>query len=108
VVFGHGPHVTRAVELYKERFITYSLGNFCTYGYFSLNGHNGIAPMIELSLNQKGEFLNGKIYPIKQVKPGGPFIDNDKSAIKEIKELTESDFPETPLIIQDDGKILSK
>ncbi|MEM6380719.1 MAG: CapA family protein, partial [Bacteroidota bacterium] len=26
VVFGHGPHVTRAVDIYKDRFIAYSLG----------------------------------------------------------------------------------
>ena len=32
IVFGHGPHVTRAAELYKDRFIIYSLGNFATYG----------------------------------------------------------------------------
>jgi len=108
LVFGHGPHVTRAVELYKERFIAYSLGNFCTYGYFNLKGHNGIAPMIEVNVNKKGEFLNGKIYPIKQIKLEGPFIDKDKSAINDIKELTESDFPETPLIIQNDGKILKR
>jgi len=36
IVFGHGPHVTRAVEVYKKRFIIYSLGNFCTYGRFKL------------------------------------------------------------------------
>ena len=34
IVFGHGPHVTRAVDIYKNRFIIYSLGNFCTYGPF--------------------------------------------------------------------------
>ena len=26
IVFGHGPHVTRALELYQDRFIIYSLG----------------------------------------------------------------------------------
>ena len=31
IVFGHGPHVTRAMEIYKDRLICYSLGNFCTY-----------------------------------------------------------------------------
>ncbi|KKK93514.1 hypothetical protein LCGC14_2692140, partial [marine sediment metagenome] len=36
VVFGHGPHVTRAAEIYKDRFIIYSLGNFCTYRRFNL------------------------------------------------------------------------
>ena len=28
IIFGHGPHVTRAIEVYKDRFIAYSLGNF--------------------------------------------------------------------------------
>jgi poly-gamma-glutamate capsule biosynthesis protein CapA/YwtB (metallophosphatase superfamily) len=28
VVIGHGPHVPRAVEVYRGRFIAYSLGNF--------------------------------------------------------------------------------
>ena len=36
VVLGHGPHVTRAVEVYKNKFIAYSLRNFCTRGTFSL------------------------------------------------------------------------
>ena len=30
IVIGHGPHVVRAVELYNNKFIAYSLGNFCT------------------------------------------------------------------------------
>ncbi len=47
VIFGHGPHITRAVEVYNERFIAYSLGNFCTYGRFNLSGPNGIAPVIK-------------------------------------------------------------
>ena len=28
IVLGHGPHVTRAVEVYKGKFIAYSMGNF--------------------------------------------------------------------------------
>ena len=32
IVFGHGPHVVRGIEVYKDRFVSYSLGNFCTYG----------------------------------------------------------------------------
>ncbi len=44
IVFGHGPHVTRAVELYKNRIIVYSLGNFLTYARFNLKSHKGIAP----------------------------------------------------------------
>ena len=34
IIIGHGPHVPRAIEVYKERFIAYSLGNFATYARF--------------------------------------------------------------------------
>ncbi|MCU0702235.1 MAG: CapA family protein, partial [Myxococcaceae bacterium] len=36
VVIGHGPHVLRGMEVYQGRLIAYSLGNFATYGRFSL------------------------------------------------------------------------
>ena len=26
IIFGQGPHVTRSIEVYKDRFISYSLG----------------------------------------------------------------------------------
>ena len=48
VVFGHGPHVTRALEFYRDRLICYSLGNFATYRRFNLSGPNGIAPIVKV------------------------------------------------------------
>lgn len=50
VVFGHGPHVARAMEVYKEHFIAYSLGNFCTPYGISLSGISGFAPLLELQI----------------------------------------------------------
>ncbi len=52
IVFGHGPHITRAIEVYKKRFIAYSLGNFCTYGRFNLRGKRGFAPIIKVNLKK--------------------------------------------------------
>lgn len=108
VVFGHGPHVTRAVELYKGRFIAYSLGNFCTYGRFSLNGPAGFAPIIKVFINEKGEFEKGEITPIYQQKSHGPKIDPQKRAIAKIKELTKADFPDTGLEISSNGIITKR
>ncbi|MDQ6610118.1 MAG: CapA family protein, partial [Bacteroidota bacterium] len=70
VVFGHGPHVTRAVDLYKDRFIIYSLGNFATYGRFNLKGEAGIAPMVKVFVDKEGRFLKGEIIAIKQAGEG--------------------------------------
>ncbi|MCP4113335.1 MAG: CapA family protein [Desulfobacteraceae bacterium] len=108
IVLGHGPHVARAVELYKNRFIAYSLGNFCTYGRFSLRGPNGIAPIIKVHLDHSGKFKTGRIYSFKQEKGKGPEPDPANRAVKEIRKLTAHDFPKTNLIIQDNGRILRK
>jgi hypothetical protein len=105
VIFGHGPHVTRAIEVYNDRFIAYSLGNFCTYARFNLSGPNGIAPIVKLQVNRDGEFLSGKIFPIKQIGSGMPIIDPQKAAIFKIRELTHIDIPESKIVIDDNGII---
>ena len=108
VVFGHGPHVTRAIEVYKGRFIGYSLGNFCTYGKFNLSGPNGIAPVIRLNVDPRGKFLSGRIIPVYQIYYGGVKIDPEKRVIKKIRELTEQDFPESIIDISENGEISYK
>ncbi|MEO9851455.1 MAG: CapA family protein [Reichenbachiella sp.] len=105
VVFGHGPHVSRAIEVYKDRFITYSLGNFCTYGRFNLKGVNGVAPIVKIETDATGKFLQGKLISIYQPGAGGPKIDPKRRAISVIRELTKKDFPESNLLIDDSGFI---
>lgn len=108
VIFGHGPHITRAVEVYKERFIAYSLGNFCTYGRFNLSGPNGIAPVIKLDVDTSGKFLSGRIIPVYQSYSGGVRIDPAKRVIQKIRDLTSADFPESVIMINDNGDISYK
>ena len=104
VLLSHGPHVSRAVEVYKNRFIAYSLGNFCTYERFNLRGIKGLAPILELELDKKtGSFLSGKIISAKQIDGIYPFLDKTNAAFKEIKKLTLTDFPENKLTFNDDG-----
>jgi len=105
VVFGHGPHVTRAIEVYRERFIGYSLGNFCTYGRFNLSGPNGIAPVMRLNVCTDGRFGSGRIIPVFQTYNGGVRIDPDKRVIRKIRDLTDLDFPESVVIISENGDI---
>jgi poly-gamma-glutamate capsule biosynthesis protein CapA/YwtB (metallophosphatase superfamily) len=109
IVFGHGPHVTRAMELYKDRLICYSLGNFATYDRFSLTAESGVAPLAKVSITPQGEFVQAQITPIKQVGEGIPHIDYSKKwATKILQQLTAQDFPNTPLSISDDGLVLKK
>ncbi len=94
VVLGHGPHVTRAIDCYKGRFITYSMGNFCTYRKFNLKGVNGVAPLFELKLTRKGVFVEGNVISTKQLGEGGPLLDESFGAFEQIKLLTTADIPE--------------
>ena len=108
VVLGHGPHVTRGSEVYKGRFITYSMGNFCTYGRFSLKGPNGMAPLFSLDLLPDGRFAGGWIVPVKQYGEGGPVLDPNGDVIRDIAELSRLDFNGAGLEVRPDGRLLPK
>ncbi|MGM0474764.1 MAG: CapA family protein [Bacteroidota bacterium] len=106
VVFGHGPHVTRAMELYRGRMIFYSLGNFCTYRRFNLRGPNGIAPIVKVRMDRRGNFISGEVIPVIQPGEGGPRIDPAKRVIHTMRMLTETDFPDQSLAFSADGSIV--
>ena len=105
IILGHGPHVTRAIEIYKDRFIAYSLGNFCTINNIKIQGVNGIAPIVELVIDIDGRFISGKIHPTKQLYKSGVVLDDDNSVIKLMQQLILKDFPESKITITDDGMI---
>ncbi len=108
IVFGHGPHVTRAVELYKDRIIAYSLGNFCTYGRFNLDGIRGLAPILKVFVDKSGKFDSAKIFATRQTYYSPVKNDSKNRVIKEMQKLTSKDFPETNLVIKDDGTVVKK
>lgn len=105
IIFGHGPHVTRAIEVYNERFIAYSLGNFCTYRGISVSGVNGLAPIIKVFTDRTGKFLYGKIIPTYQTYDTGVRIDPQNQVIRRVQELTKKDFPESQIRIDEKGLI---
>jgi poly-gamma-glutamate capsule biosynthesis protein CapA/YwtB (metallophosphatase superfamily) len=105
IIFGHGPHVTRAVEVYNNRFIAYSLGNFCTYRGISVNGVNGISPIVKVFVDKMGNFFKAQIIPTYQTYATGVRIDEQKQVIRKIQELTKKDFSDSPTHIDDNGLI---
>jgi cell wall-associated NlpC family hydrolase len=108
IVFGHGPHVVRAAELYKDRFIIYSMGNFCTAGDFNISGISGYAPVVKVFTDREGKFVKGQIFSFLQKDKTGPVPDDNHSAAREIRRLTELDFPQTNLTVSDSGLIERK
>lgn len=106
IVFGHGPHVTRAIEVYKNRFIAYSLGNFCTYGGINVAGINGWAPIIKVYASATGEFLKARITSTYQTPRAAVKIDSQNQVLQRIRQLTREDFPESTIEIDDAGWVL--
>jgi hypothetical protein len=105
IVFCHGPHIPRAIEVYRGRFIAYSLGNFWTYGRFNLRGNSGLAPIAALEVARDGSLASARIVSARQDRPGGPYHDPDGAAARRIAELTARDFPESGIAIAPDGTV---
>jgi len=105
IVLGNGPHVSRALEKYKDRLIAYSLGNFCTYKSVSVAGVCGMAPLLKVKLNKKGEFISGNIVAFRQTHENGLVRDTLNRVAHRIRSLTEKDFPNSGLEVSDDGEI---
>ena len=103
LVIGHGPHVPRALELYKNRLIAYSLGNFLTYQGIRISGDYGIAPILTVTLSADGQFKDGQIISARQYRPEGTQLDKANKAAKMIKQLTLDDFPETAIQFYENG-----
>jgi poly-gamma-glutamate capsule biosynthesis protein CapA/YwtB (metallophosphatase superfamily) len=105
LLLGSGPHVVRAMEIYKGKLIAYSLGNFATYGPFNLNAENGLTMVLEAHLAADGTFLRGKAYAVKQDKPGGPKLDPEMKILPVLRSLSSGDFKETAISVGPQGEL---
>ena len=81
VVIGHGPHVLRAMELYKGKLIAYSLGNFCGYRAFSVRSiYSRTSAILDIVIDEVGNFVRGKLVPLRLDQQARPRLDPEKHA----------------------------
>ena len=106
LVLGHGPHVLRPMELYRDRLIAYSLGNFATYYGISVTGVRGLAAIAMVRVDDDGRFLHGHIEPTIQLRPAGPSLDPQRQAVEELRWRTEQSFPWGELAVTKDGALV--
>lgn len=104
LVLGHGPHVVRGMEVYKDRLIVYSLGNFAFYR-FPFNAVTGLSLILETNIGPDGEFLSGKIHPLIQQGQDGPRPDKNSTVISVVRQLSKEDFGPTAVNVAADGTI---
>lgn len=106
MVIGHGPHVLRAMEVYRGKLIAYSLGNFLTYGLFNLKGPNSVSVILKARIDPtSGNLIDGKLVPVRLVNGGIPEIDPTGEGIRHIKDLTGTDIQPPSIVIEDNGTI---
>ncbi len=99
LVFGHGPHVPRGMEVYKGRLIAYSLGNFATHGAFNVKGPGGLGLVLEVVLLEDGTLEGFRLHSTRQDKGTEAWTlgistepDPAEGARKLVERLSKEDF----------------
>ena len=108
LVLGHGPHVPRGMEIYKNKLIAYSLSNFATPYGFNLRQPMNLGFILQVELdNFTGDLKGGEIIPTIQAKRPSIFlkVDEKRKVIPVLQNLSIEDFS-SPLQILDSGELL--
>ncbi|HEY4941377.1 MAG TPA: CapA family protein [Rhizomicrobium sp.] len=93
IVIGQGPHVPRALEVYRGHLIAYSLGNFWTYAGVQTYAVSGMGPVLEAWVAPDGAIAGFTIHSTRQAGLGVPHLDPLDEASRYMLYLTKSDFP---------------
>jgi hypothetical protein len=105
-VVGHGPHVLRGIEYYREKPIVYSLGNFLTYRGFNLEGPLGQTGVLRLEAGPDRHWRRVRFAPMSQLPGKGPAPDSTGAVLELVRTLSREDFGVAAARVQEDGEIL--
>jgi hypothetical protein len=90
LVLGHGPHVPRAIEVYRGKLIAYSLGNFAVYSMFNLKGPSGLGYVLRAELDpETGDVIRFRTPSVALRHPGIPVPDPSGKAEALLRKLSE-------------------
>ncbi len=92
LVLGSGPHVLRAMEIYRGRLIAYSLGNFSGFHNFATEGVLGASAVLHVTLDPDGAFRSGRIASVRLVEAGQPVPDPSGEGARIIAQLSREDL----------------
>ncbi len=104
-VVGHGPHVLRGVEFYRGIPVAYSLGNFLTYGAFSLEGPLAITGVLQLRYDADHRLRSARLIPMRQSAAGGPRPDPGGAALALVRSLSAEDFGSSAARVAANGEL---
>jgi hypothetical protein len=106
VVIGHGPHVLRGIEFYRNHLVAYSMGNFLTYRGFNLSGPLGVTGVLQLEFAGSRTLQRARLVPMLQLPREGPAPDREGAALHLVRSLSAEDFGATAAVITEKGEII--
>jgi hypothetical protein len=101
VVFGHGPHVLRAMEWRGDALVVYSLGNLLTHGPFSLEEPLNRGAFVCVRFGSRGGVVQADVRSTRQSRPGIVVPDSTSRAAVLVDSLSALDFPMTGVQVLD-------
>ena len=108
LVLGSGPHVLRGMEIYRDRLIAYSLGNFSGFHNFASEGDLGASAILHVSLDPDGALRSGRVASVRLVDAGRPAPDPSGEGAALIRRLSREDLGKGAVRIGGSGRILGK
>ncbi len=97
-VFGHGPHVVRPYEVYKDKPIFFSLGNFVGYRSLSTRGKLANSIIAEVRFSPKGKLLGAGVIPLKLDRSGIPSVDYSTASLNTLDGLLDEQLEKRPVL----------
>lgn len=107
LVYGAGSSALQPIELYNDKLIVYGLGYFFTPAGVNINGNNGCAPLLEVTLTSDGYFDKGHINSLLQHRNAAMTVDPANRAATLIRTANEQYVTNNELDIQPNGEIIS-
>lgn len=105
LILGSGPHVLRGMEIYRDRLIAYSLGNFSGFHNFGLEGVLSQTVVLHATLAPDGAFRSGRLASVQMVEAGQPVPDPEGAGAALVGELSEEDFGRRAVKVSADGRL---
>jgi poly-gamma-glutamate capsule biosynthesis protein CapA/YwtB (metallophosphatase superfamily) len=105
LILGSGPHVLRGMEIYRDRLIAYSLGNFSGFHNFTLEGVLGESVVLHVTLAADGSFRAGRLASVSLIEAGQPVPDPEDGGASLVAELSNEDFGHHGVKVGSDGRI---
>jgi poly-gamma-glutamate capsule biosynthesis protein CapA/YwtB (metallophosphatase superfamily) len=108
LILGSGPHVLRGMEVYRDRLVAYSLGNFSGFHNFTLEGALGESAVLHVTLAADGSFRGGRLASLRLVEAGQPVPDPEEAAAQTVAALSAEDFGPTAVRLGRHGRLLAR